>query len=344
MTGCMSIPVSERQAVNIDVIANSCMTPDFPNESNAIMSTEIMSGLFGICQPEMDPKSSKRGLAVQRLGKVPTFEDFMTIIKEGTMPEIRDYLDAGMDQLINGDMDHRSPLLLAVARNDPDIVDLILNISHIDVNKCDIQGWTPLHEACCIGNPKIVKLLVDRPEITINCLYNDVFLNRINNWTPLHEACSGGHLEVVRMLISHPTCNVNSAYNDNSPVKKFATPLMVALEREREDVIECLLQHPNIDVEYANELGQTILHEACAVGNSEVVKMLLSKPGIIVRATNDEGQTPFDLAVANGQYHVVGMLGVMSNPSSTKSPVPENNELQFAVLRHVFSSEVGVTG
>ena len=348
MTGCISPPVvMPEQAMNVEalnkVADRGAEGFDLTRGRNVFMTSGVMAELLGMQSESPEVMMSKRGMALQRIGRMPTFQEFMTIMKDGTKAEIRDYLDAGMDQLINGDLDHRSPLLLAVARNEPDTVETLLNISHTDVNKCDIQGWTPLHEACCIGTPRIVKLLVDRPEITINCLYNDVFLNRINNWTPLHEACSGGHVEAVSLLISHPTCNVNSAYSDNSPVKKFLTPLLVALLREEDEVVQCLLRHPNIDVEYANEVGNTVLHEACAAGNANVVQMLLAMPGIVVRPINDDRQTPYDIAVANGQYHIAGMLAVMGNPS-TSPPVTETNDFHFGVLQHFFATEVGVTG
>ena len=64
----------------------------------------------------------------------------------------------------------------------------------------------------------------------------------------------------------------------------------------------------SIDVNVANNNGETPLICATILGNIEVVKFLLGIHGIKINATNVHGNTAMDLARENGHFQIVDLL------------------------------------
>ncbi|KAL9647414.1 hypothetical protein ABK040_006777 [Willaertia magna] len=64
----------------------------------------------------------------------------------------------------------------------------------VDVNSFDERSGTPLIKACQWGSLKIVQLLVDEYNASIN--------HKTVIGTPLHWAAYNGHLDVVKFLLS----------------------------------------------------------------------------------------------------------------------------------------------
>jgi ankyrin repeat protein len=68
-----------------------------------------------------------------------------------------------------------------------------------------------------------------------------------------------------------------------------------------------------IDVNAADDAGQTPLHRAAQAGNREVVEMLLAQPGIDANAFMERSGTPLHHAIANGHEGVA--LKLMECPA-----------------------------
>ncbi|OHT05254.1 hypothetical protein TRFO_27069 [Tritrichomonas foetus] len=62
----------------------------------------------------------------------------------------------------------RTALMLAAKKGYSEIVDELLKIPDIDVNKSDISGMTALHFACRKGDTASVELLLKMPDIDVN--------------------------------------------------------------------------------------------------------------------------------------------------------------------------------
>ena len=92
----------------------------------------------------------------------------------------------------------------------------------------DMNGFTPLFNACENGHAGDVEALLTRKEIDINQATEDGF-------TPLFAACRNGHIDVVRLLLASEEIDINKE------VHGF-TPLQVA-EAEGHTEIVALLQH-----------------------------------------------------------------------------------------------------
>ena len=92
---------------------------------------------------------------------------------------------------------------------------------------------------------------------------------------PLYIASCKGHTEEVGRLLQ-AGADVNQVQKDGS------TPLTIACERGRTDVVKMLLAHDGVDVNQANKNGWTPLNIANHNGHAEVVKMLLAHDGVDV--------------------------------------------------------------
>ena len=103
----------------------------------------------------------------------------------------------------------------------------------------------------------------------------------------LHLACRVGAVLIVEALLASG-CNINCVYSNGF------TPLMVATEKDHEEVVKKLIL-ANADLIMQTARGDTALHLA-ASANSIQCGILLAEGGASVRTKNNLAQTPLDLA------------------------------------------------
>jgi len=89
-----------------------------------------------------------------------------------------------------------------------------------------------------------------------------------------------------RILLSRPDINVNAADEDGQ------TPLHVTCGYNNSQAVELLLARPGIDVNAADNDGESPLHYACYINNNQAVALLLAYPGINVNSRTSSGETP----------------------------------------------------
>ena len=89
--------------------------------------------------------------------------------------------------------------------------------------------------------------------------------------------------------------------------KKQRTVLHHASKRGYTQIVEVLLQQPDILIDPVDNLGNTPLHLAAARGNCEIVEMLIDKKANL-NVQNKNGESPFFRAVNNGREKVVENL------------------------------------
>ena len=120
---------------------------------------------------------------------------------------------------INTKFDGDTPIVLAVERNNIEIVKILLKIPGIDVNLADDDGETPIMLAIYGCNVEIVKLLLAVPGININ------WKNK-NGDTPImlaiEQTCNA---EIVKLLLQVPGIDVNKS-DDNG-----TTAIMLAVRK-----------------------------------------------------------------------------------------------------------------
>lgn len=139
----------------------------------------------------------------------------------------------------------------------------------------NIDGSTPLCDACASGNVECVKLLLSYGAKVNPPLYTA---------SPLHEACMSGNSDCVRLLID---VGANLEAHDCH----FGTPLHVACAREHLDCVKVLLNAgANVN---AAKLHETALHHAAKVKNVDLIVMLIEFGGNIY-ARDNRGKKPSD--------------------------------------------------
>ncbi|MBR2127063.1 MAG: ankyrin repeat domain-containing protein [Akkermansia sp.] len=205
-------------------------------------------------------------------------------------PEQLTLLIAAGADVNKGDESERTPLLLAAERGYTECVRLLLAAPGIDVNKADKDGETPLYWAACYGRTECVKLLLAAPDIDINKADKD-------GETPLYWAAWHGHTECVQLLLAATGINV-SEWN----------PLSLAIIADNTEQLRELLTAPDINVNQADNGGETPLYWAACYGRTESVKQLLAAPGIDVNKAAKDGDTPLCKAVSCGHTECVRLL------------------------------------
>jgi len=160
------------------------------------------------------------------------------------------------------DLNQRMPLHWACSGGRDDIVDLLLNQMEVPLNEQDDAGWTPLMIASSAGHESIVIMLLEKSaDIHIinftgqSCLHYAASKNqatiamallqsgaevniqdKTTGASPLHRAASKGHIKMVELLVENDAIiNMEDNYKN--------TPLHLACEEERIDVIFFLVRH-----------------------------------------------------------------------------------------------------
>ena len=171
------------------------------------------------------------------------------------------------------------------------------HVPSMTVSTWDVSGGiTPMHACAFYGLHKICALLIDA------ALSVDLVEQQYNQ-TPLIYACRQGHLEMVRLL-------VKAGANPNHLTKLGKSPLLEAIEFEREDVFELLVSEDTTDINLRGPAknDRTPLVKAAELGRDSMVERLLSRADIRVNAVDGWNCTALSRAVQNLQVNCVRQL------------------------------------
>jgi len=145
--------------------------------------------------------------------------------------------------------------------------------------------------------------------------------------TPLFCASSLGNLEIVK-------CLVNAEVDVNGAGRAGGTPLIMACQNRRIDVIHYLLGTPQCDVNEPLRDGETPLFIASMLGFVDVIEILLNN-GADVNKARYTGSTPFWIACKQGQLAVVKQLARV--PVVDKSVMVQGIScVEIALRKHHF--------
>lgn len=184
------------------------------------------------------------------------------------------------------------------------------------INESDSFGDTLLMYGVLSGNPRVVTLL----------LAHGAAINHQNSLgdTPLIKAVRGGNPAMIETLLSYkpmikdkkrgeqPLSPLDVSLNINKTNNEGDTALHSALSQQhvvsRDHIVDLLLRH-GIDVNSANNKGQTPLMIAAATGASHLVDHFLTKyPTIDINMKDKNGNTALMLAACGGHDEVVSIL------------------------------------
>ena len=163
-----------------------------------------------------------------------------------------------------------------------------------DVNKQNRNGYTALMHACDNEHTHVALALLNVDGIEVD-------LVNVVGETALHRASSKGMLSVVEKLIEKRA-------DVNKQDKRGNTALIGACEHKNTDVALALLERTGIEVDLANNNGETALHQASEKGMLAVVKRLIEKDAD-VNKQNDYGNTALMKAcIVNHAYVALALL------------------------------------
>ena len=203
---------------------------------------------------------------------------------------------------------YSTPLCAAAENGHTNIVKLFL-ANGADVNEVQNDGRSALHYAVQRKFYKVVDCLLDS-----GADVNQKFLGD----SPLHFAAAAGNLKILKLLLS-------TGANVNAKNLSDATPLFIAVERNQNEIVQCLVQNgADVNIEdqdstiksfnYTSDCihdlrscqGLRPLTVAVDNCNLELVKILLGfgAPADI----ENEKVSPLHLASSNGSLEIVKEL------------------------------------
>jgi len=186
-------------------------------------------------------------------------------------------------------------LMAAAESNKPDIVDYVLSIPDVDVNKRNHKGSTAILFASFRGNICVLQQLIDFPETDVN-LQNDDGLNAL-----LYAACYN-HFDTAQMLLKEDFVLINVEDNDAT------TPLLWSCVHEDPRICLALLEKDEIPVNKRNNMGTSPLLQAANEGFFEMCEALIAQPDIDVNTSDIHGFTPLMCAASKGYNKILDSL------------------------------------
>ena len=139
----------------------------------------------------------------------------------------------------------------------------LMESEHIDVNKKDPCGKTPLACAIDCEDTQTVQMLLSHPKIRVNELSDFGDKEKPELTAPLLLAVQKKNCDIVEALLKHKYINANILPFGKD---KF-TPLTRATYLKNERMVRLLLNYKKVDVNKMDSRGWTPLRQACNRGD-----------------------------------------------------------------------------
>ena len=234
--------------------------------------------------------------------------------------------ERGKDLLQCRDQYQQTPLHRAVhSIKNAEVICYLLEHGAV-IDATDIQGRSPLHQACIIGSGCAVEhlvvsganpLLKDRLGLNaahhsveqnrrvilqyllqLSCAHDLVYASCKIGQSPIHCALLKGSSELLSLLISAVRLQVNSCHKDSTGNNYLHLAAMSGDWK----ALSILLEHPDCQplLNETNHNGGTPLHLASGHGQVRCVELLLSHGAMIHKC--HFGHTPFMFACQRGHW------------------------------------------
>ncbi|KAF5974783.1 ankyrin unc44 [Fusarium coicis] len=212
---------------------------------------------------------------------------------KGHLDVVELLLGRGARVLVEDD-DGWSPLYSASFHGQSEVVKRLLIASRSNINKQEREtNKTALHAAISQQHLAVVSELLVSPLGVPTSMTSDVIRldeRDANGHTPLIIACIDGFTEGAKLLIeAGADCNVHTTSSGS-------TPLIIASDWVRKDIVHELLKEDNIEVNAKDKGGLTALHHACLSQQPDIVEVLIEITAIDLNAVDKDMQTPLHLA------------------------------------------------
>ena len=263
------------------------------------------------------------------------FEMFKFLLENGADPNIRFREDPFMMAVPRGNK-YISPLLAAgadpklspkvveyaVYHNKLDAVKALVEEGGMDANHPHPEGYFPTTTAIRDRHPEMLRYLLSKNpdlstvphlvqwavemnslesvQIALEAGVSPNLRKKSNGATALTTAIHHDRTEILSYLLDHGA-------DPNAPGERDALPIFLAVEKEKPDILNSLLQK-GADVTVGRpQDGSNALHIACWRGKSEHVKSLVEK-GADINLVDRNQKAPLDIAAERGHDEVVMTL------------------------------------
>lgn len=196
-----------------------------------------------------------------------------------------------------------TPLHEAAEAGKTDVIMLLAKQPNVDLNKTNRLLQTPLHKAAAKGQVEAVKymLTLDSMDASLNAQ------DKLRGASPLLLAAGAGHKDVVDCFIE--AHNAGKGIDLNAADKNGETALILAINKDHDEICIALIQSGKTDPNHANANGYTALHRSVSQGNPRITTALLTGPiPADVNQANLGGSTPLHIAAAAGNLAMVELL------------------------------------
>lgn len=163
-------------------------------------------------------------------------------------------------------------------------------IKYIDPNCKNINGESPLFYATKMGKLEMIKLLIR----------NGADINLRNNLgeIALMPAIIKGNLDCVKLLIESKS-KVDILNNDSKIIAHYAII-------GGYNIFTYLHKKNYFDINYRDDMNNTLLHYACKTSNIKLIKYILKY--IYVNKKNNDRETPLFNAIRNNNHEIIKLL------------------------------------
>ncbi|KAJ7576469.1 ankyrin repeat-containing domain protein [Mycena floridula] len=188
----------------------------------------------------------------------------------------------------------QTPLSYVVEAPYTQITDSLCRQADVNPNSYDNDGNPPLYYAICYNHTETVKILLHLPNIDVGPFQPSPRRYPVDLDAPLKVAAELGYLDIVDLLLKHPDIDLNWKGHGE-------TPLAYAIMGGHLDVVDLLLQHSDIQPNLMSgpqdsEWDIPPLSYAVKEQRIGMVKRLLQHPDIDINLGDFEGWTPLSWA------------------------------------------------
>lgn len=195
---------------------------------------------------------------------------------------------------------------------------------------CNAQGWSPLTLAIKRGSKEIIDMLIAQglpDEIGLSTI---VFALRSNNLEFINKLIAENKLNITatdkagfslahvcilekradcfRLFLDHATRLGLESEFFGAKTAKNCTLLHLVCKSCLPEILEILLQHPNIDINSQDDHGWTPLMYAVSACHTEIVRRLLEVPTCDVNVKSKASHTALMIACSSKKYDECAQL------------------------------------
>jgi len=191
---------------------------------------------------------------------------------------------------------HEPDLIKAIFKSDLKAVSEILEDDQDSIDHRDSEKRTPLHAAAYMGDPEIVRLLIE---------YGARINVKDSQWMyPLHRACASINLPKAKDIVS---ILLDNEADVNARDKSQRTCLHIAAKHNSVDSIQLILNQNINSIDVSDRSGRTALHYACQEGHLEMVQLLIQN-GAKVNMSDKKERRPIHVTAIQGNIEVLEIL------------------------------------